>query len=131
MPPKKPDLPKTELTLGQHLLGVRIGLKLTLRDVEERTNKEISNAYLSQIENDKIKQPSPNILNALAELYKIDFANLMELAGYVTPSEKTAAGKRHGRAASFAEYNLTPEEQSALLDHLQFLRWKKKSGDHG
>ena len=125
---KKEDEPRKEITLGQYLTGIRLDRKLTLREVEERTNKEVSNAYLSQIENNKIKQPSPNILNALAELYGIDFANLMELAGYVTPSAKKA-GQRHGRVATFAEHNLTPEEQAALLEHLQYLRWKKKHGD--
>lgn len=125
---KKEEEPRKEVTLGQYLSGIRTGLGLSLREVEERTKKEVSNAYLSQIENNKIKQPSPNILNALAELYGIDFANLMELAGYVTPSAKKG-GQRHGRVATFAEHNLTPEEQAALLEHLQYLRWKKKHGD--
>jgi len=126
---KKEEEPRKEVTLGPYLAGVRTGLGLSLREVEEKTNKEVSNAYLSQIENNKIKQPSPNILNALAELYGIDFANLMELAGYVTPSAKKSGDKRHGRVATFAEHNLTPEEQAALLEHLQYLRWKKKHGD--
>lgn len=126
---KKEEEPRKEVTLGPYLSGVRTGLGLSLREVEEKTNKEVSNAYLSQIENNKIKQPSPNILNALAELYEIDFANLMELAGYVTPSAKKSGDNRHGRVATFAEHNLTPEEQAALLEHLQYLRWKKKHGD--
>ena len=126
---KKEEESRKEVTLGQYLSGIRTGLGLSLREVEEKTNKEVSNAYLSQIENNKIKQPSPNILNTLAELYEIDFANLMELAGYVTPSAKRSGDKRHGRVATFAEHNLTPEEQAALLEHLQYLRWKKKHGD--
>jgi len=39
---------------------------------------------LSQIENNKIKKPSPNILHALAELYAISFENLMDMAGYIS-----------------------------------------------
>jgi hypothetical protein len=49
-------------TLGQYLASIRTDRKMTLREVEEATNKQVSNAYLSQIENDKIQKPSPNIL---------------------------------------------------------------------
>ena len=97
--------------------------------MEEATNKEVSNAYLSQIENDKIKQPSPNILHALSELYVIDYAGLMERAGYITSAASSSGDKRHGRVATFAEHNLTPEEQAALVEYLQFLRGRKKPGD--
>lgn len=131
MSAKKEDEPKKGLTLGQYLAAIRSDRKLTLREVEEGTDKEVSNAYLSQIENNKIKQPSPNILNELAELYKIDFLNLMELAGYISSADKNDSGQRHGRVATFAEQNLTPEEEAALQDHLKFLRWKKKHGDQG
>ena len=51
-----------KLSLGQYLHSIRTDRDMTLRAVEEATNKEISNAYLSQLEQDKIKKPSPNIL---------------------------------------------------------------------
>ena len=76
-----------KLTLGQYLASIRKDRKLTLREVEEATNKNVSNAYLSQIESGKIQQPSPNILHALAELYSISYENIMELAGYIASSE--------------------------------------------
>lgn len=120
---------ETGVTLGQHLAQVRAGKKLSLRQVEEATNKEVSNAYLSQIENDKIKQPSPNILNALAELYAIDFQELMRMAGYVRSSANSSGDARHGRVGTFAEYNLTGAEESALVEYLQFIRGRKKPGD--
>lgn len=46
-------------TLGQYLASIRADRKLTLRDVEDQTKREVSNAYLSQIETGKIQQPSP------------------------------------------------------------------------
>ena len=70
---------------------------MTLRQVEEATNKEVSNAYLSQIENDKIQKPSPNVLHALAEIYGISYEQLMEMAGYIT---HLAPAKAKGMAAS-------------------------------
>jgi transcriptional regulator with XRE-family HTH domain len=132
VPDKKEDEPKKATTLSQYLAAIRTARKLTLREVEEGTEKEVSNAYLSQIESGKIKQPSANILSKLAEFYEIDFLHLMELAGYVAPGEKSGSGKKHGRGvAMFSELDPTPEEQAALIDHLQYLRWKKKHGDQG
>jgi HTH-type transcriptional regulator, competence development regulator len=116
-------------SLGQYLASIRNDRKMTLRQVEEATNKQVSNAYLSQIENDKIQKPSPNILHALAELYGINFERLMDLAGYLTSPTQRAPDQRHGRAATFAEYNLTDEEESELMQFLQFIRSRKKPGD--
>ncbi len=112
-------------TLGQYLSLIRADRRMTLRGVEEATNKEVSNAYLSQIENDKIRQPSPNILHTLAELYGINFENLMERAGYLVAPTKRTREKRHGRVATFAEYNLTPEEEAELMQYLRFIRSRK------
>ncbi len=97
---------------------------MTLREVEEATDKGVSNAYLSQIENGKIRKPSPNILHSLAEIYAISFENLMAKAGYLMPSSRRSDAERHGRVATFAEYNLTEEEESELLRFLQFIRSK-------
>lgn len=119
------DNPPTKLTLGQYLASIRTARRLTLRQVEEATNKEVSNAYLSQIENDKIKQPSPNILHSLSEFYSIDYVNLMEMAGYIASSSASSGDKRHGRVATFAEQNLTSQEEAALVEYLQFMRTRK------
>ncbi|MGO4684538.1 helix-turn-helix domain-containing protein [Hyphomicrobium sp. 2TAF46] len=117
------------MTLGRYLASIRTARKLTLREVEEATKREVSNAYLSQIENDKIQQPSPNILHALAELYVVDYENLMELAGYITASQTRKLGQRHGRVATFSEQDLTPQEEAELVEYLQFIRGRKKPGD--
>ncbi|MGD9668850.1 MAG: helix-turn-helix domain-containing protein [Hyphomicrobiaceae bacterium] len=117
------------VTLGKYLASIRTARKLTLRQVEEATNKEVSNAYLSQIETEKIKKPSPNILHALAELYAIDYENLMQMAGYITASAARKSGERHGRVATFSEQDLTPEEEAALVDYLQFMRSRKRPPD--
>ena len=102
---------------------------MTLREVEEATNRRVSNAYLSQIENDRIRRPSPNILHSLAEIYTISFENLMEMAGYVMPPTRRSYSDRHGRVATFAEYNLTEDEESELLQYLQFIRSKRQPHD--
>lgn len=118
-----------KLTLGQYLASIRADRRMTLRQVEEATNKEVSNAYLSQIENDKIRKPSPNVLHALAEIYGVDYEQLMEMAGYITVGKSRTEDQRHGRVATFAEHNLTPEEEAALVEYLQFIRSRKRSSD--
>jgi transcriptional regulator with XRE-family HTH domain len=116
-------------TLGQYLGSIRNDRGFTLRKVEEATNKEVSNAYLSQIENDKIEKPSPHILHALAELYGIDTLKLLEMAGYIAASTLRGSDERHSRVATFAEHNLTPEEEATLLEYLRFIRSRKRSDD--
>ena len=102
---------------------------MTLRAVEEATNKQVSNAYLSQIENDRIRKPSPNILHSLAETYAISFENLMDKAGYLMSTTLRSDDARHGRVATFAEYNLTEDEESELLEYLQFIRSRRQAHD--
>lgn len=117
-------------TLGKYLASIRADRKMTLRDVETATNKEVSNAYLSQIENEKILKPSPNVLHALSEIYSISYELLMQLAGYITTASKTRGdSERHGRLATFAEHNLTSAEESELMQYLKFIRNRNAHGD--
>src|SRR6266404_643492 len=108
-------------SLGEGLRTARELRNLSLREVEEATG--ISNAYLSQLENDKIKKPSPHFLHKLAAVYDIGYELLMESAGYVKRKNpegpKTLAG-----AALFAEKKLTSQEEEALTEYLAFLRSK-------
>jgi len=118
--------PEATVTLGQYLASIRKDRRLSLRAVEEQTKKQVSNAYLSQIENDQIRQPSPNILNALADLYEISLESLMEKAGFITHSSVRGNAERHGRVPTFAEHNLTPEEEVELMEYLEFMRNRKR-----
>lgn len=125
--PEQGDLQRETVTLGQYLLAVRKDRGMTLRQVEEATNGDVSNPYLSQLENDKIKQPSPHILHSLAELYAINYEGLMERAGYIRPKSSRSDEARHSRAATFADLNLSGEEEAELLRFLRFLRSSKPS----
>lgn len=120
---------KKKATVGKYLASIRKDRGLTLRQVEEAIKKEVSNAYLSQIENDLVKEPSPHVLHTLAEFYQISYQHLMELAGYVVGTNERGSEERHGRLATFAEHNLTPEEEAELIEYLDFLRSRKKPRD--
>ena len=110
--------------LGTYLKAVRENLDFTLRAVEDATG--ISNAYLSQLEKGKVKQPSPTILHKLAEHYSVSYADLLELANYPVPDnsedrQQTTFAKRAG--------SISPQEADALLVYLDFLRSRKIQGD--
>jgi transcriptional regulator with XRE-family HTH domain len=107
--------------LGNFLRDARTRKELTLRDVEASTS--VSNAYLSQLEGAKIKQPSPAILHKLCEYYGLSYSVALELAGYPVPkSSRTPVAARF--AAKLGE--TTPDEENSLLEYLQFLRAKKR-----
>ena len=114
-----------DITLGAHLLRLRSVGRMSLRQVEEATNKEVSNAYLSQLENGKITKPSPNILHSLALVYNTSYEDLMSRAGYLT-SDEASSGRRQGKVATFAVGDLTPEEEKSLLEYLAFIRQQRR-----
>lgn len=111
-------------TLGSCLKEGREIMSLTLRQVEEIT--DISNAYLSQLENDKIKKPSANILYKLTTLYNIEFNKLLQLAGVI---EKTSDAQKNKilNSVAFSSEKLTNDEEDELLRYLKFLRSEKKN----
>jgi len=108
-------------TLGELLVSLRKRDGLTLRQVEVITEKRVSNAYLSQIENGKILKPSLNILFALSEVYGVSYNEIMELAGYIS-----ARGSRESALEGHEVTNLlgeiSKEEEERLLEYLTFLR---------
>ena len=110
-------------SLGAGLRTARELRKLSLRQVEEATG--VSNAYLSQLENDKIKKPSPHFLHKLAALYDIEYEVLMEAAGYVKKREGAGAKTLAG-AALRSLGKLSSEEEEQLADYLAYLRSKQK-----
>jgi transcriptional regulator with XRE-family HTH domain len=111
--------------LGALLADLRTAKGFTLREVEEATDKAVSNAYLSQLENGRIKKPSPNVLHSLAKVYAVPYEALMEKAGYLLPAE--GGGGRRNRLAAFAIDDLTAEEEEELLKYLAFLRSRPSS----
>ena len=98
---------------------------MSLRQVEEASEGEVSNAYLSQLENDRITKPSPNVLHTLSAVYGVSYATLMEKAGYISPGFNPDTSK-HGRAATYSIDNLSAEEERELLDYLSWYRSRRK-----
>jgi HTH-type transcriptional regulator, competence development regulator len=115
--------------LGAYLKSVRAGLNLSLREVETAADNQVSNAYLSQLENGKIAKPSPHILHALAGAYHIPYEKLMERAGYIAPTPAvTGKAAKHGRLATHSIDHLTAEEEKELLNYLAYWRTRNPRG---
>lgn len=120
------DESNTAGSLGRYLKSVRLGHKMTLRDVENATGKEVSNAYLSQLESGTIKKPSVHVLYALSTSLGVPYETLMERAGYIVPSGQKTEGQKHGKAATYSIDNLSSDEEKELLNYLNFIRSKRK-----
>lgn len=118
----------TMKSLGSTLKGARELISFTLRQVEEATG--ISNAYLSQLENDKIKKPSANVLYKLASTYKIELNTLLSAAGIIEKSDKSDKPKENNewmnRLAFYAD-NLSNEEKEKVLEYIRFMKFTNKN----
>lgn len=76
--------------LAQLLRRLRREQGLSLRQVQEQTDKAVSNVYLSQLETGKRGDPNPRVLVALARIYGVPSRLLFEKAGYVVESGASA-----------------------------------------
>jgi HTH-type transcriptional regulator, competence development regulator len=117
-------------TLGHTLKEARELMPYTLRQVEEATG--ISNAYLSQLENDKIKSPSANILYKLAVTYNVKLNSLLIAAGIIEKADRTESSKEINnewlnRLAFYAD-DFTEKQQNEVLEYIKFMKFKNKNG---
>lgn len=85
----------------------------------------ISPAYLSKLENDAVKKPSPHVLNQLSEALAIPYAELMRLSGYLVPGERDRRGADTVGSALFAD--LSDDERDELLEYLAWYRARRRS----
>jgi transcriptional regulator with XRE-family HTH domain len=89
----------------------------------------ISPAYLSKLENDAVKRPSPHVLHQLSEALSVPYSELMRLSGYKVPGESTGTPASTVGAALFAD--LTDDEREELLEYLAWYRARRRSGRRG
>lgn len=109
-------------TLGKTLKSTRENVSLTLREVENATG--ISNAYLSQLENDKIKKPSANILYKLSDVYKVDMNIFLHAAGIMSSKNEEKKSLLEKEIAFYKD-KLTETEEQEVLNFIKFLRHKR------
>lgn len=113
-------------SLGITLKNARKNIGLTLRQVEEMSG--ISNAYLSQLENDKIKNPSVNILSKLSSSYKVSLKTLLSNAKMIDKKEahQEKINLSFAQKIAFRAEDLSEDERNDVLKYLEFIKSRKK-----
>jgi transcriptional regulator with XRE-family HTH domain len=96
-----------------------------LSAVEAARSAGISAAYLSKLENDAVKNPSPPVLHRLSEALAVPYAELMRLCGYQVPGESETGRADTVDAALFGD--LSDDERDELLEYLAWYRARKRS----
>lgn len=108
---------------GEYFKALREAKNLTLREVEKQA--DVSNAYLSQLESGKVKQPSPLTLHKLATIYDVSYELLMEKVGYPIPKPDEHVRKEK-QPIAYRVGSITNDEELELLNYLKFIRSRKK-----
>jgi transcriptional regulator with XRE-family HTH domain len=89
----------------------------------------ISAAYLSKLESDAVKRPSPHVLHRLSEALALPYADLMRLSGYRVPGDADGAGNGAAPVAAVGEAlfaDLTDDEREELLEYLAWYRARRR-----
>src|SRR3954454_521898 len=96
-----------------------------LRAVDAAKAAGISAAYLSKLEGNSVKRPSPQVLHRLSEALDLAYADLMRLSGYHVPGPEEVAPVASVAAALFAD--LTPDEREELVEYLAWYRARRRT----
>jgi len=85
----------------------------------------ISAAYLSRLENDAVKKPSPHVLHKLSEALNVPYNDLLRVSGYPLPQEPE--GNIAHTIGSALCADLTDDERDELLEYLAWYRARRRS----
>lgn len=115
--------------LGVTIKETRVLRGWSLRVAEQKTG--ISNGYLYLMEQGKIQEPSPHMLQKIADAYSIDYLNLMKLAGYIhTQGSKPTVKDTVGVALSSSLKDLDKDQIDEVKRYIQFIRSKSHKVAH-
>lgn len=111
------------ISMGGTLRQARAVRELSVVDAARAA--AISPAYLSRLEGDAVKKPSPHVLHQLSEALGVPYAELMRLSGYRLPNQADQRDPGKVSTAIFAD--LTDEEREELVEYLTWYRARKRS----
>jgi HTH-type transcriptional regulator, competence development regulator len=112
-------------TFGLYLREIRKRLGFSLRKVQQLSEGRVQNAFLSQIENGHVALPNVDLLADLAQIYRLDFWNLMWRAGYripKTPPPSTSPNEDDTPLNIQSLEDLTEDELREVLDYADFVK---------
>jgi transcriptional regulator with XRE-family HTH domain len=99
-----------------------------LSGIEAARSAGISAAYLSKLENDAVKHPSPPVLHQLSEALSVPYAELMRLCGYLVPGQAESGPNPTAAIGQSLFADVTDEERTELLEYLAWYRARNGSG---
>jgi len=106
------------IKFGEYLHKLRDERGWSLRDIQEKTKGEVSNAYLSQLESGKKNIPTLKVIQKLADAFGLPIEVLLKEAGYASPD--LAAKKEAG--VIFRGYEqLSPKNRQIMQEMLKTL----------
>lgn len=132
------------IAFGKYIKKLREDRGLTIRQLEFYSN--VSNSYLSLVENGKRGIPSPEILKKLAPVLKVPYEDLMAAAGHLNLNKNNTnllneSTESYGKSISpeFNEFsnkvqdffrtdgNISPEAKEKVIKELdEFFEFKKQ-----
>jgi transcriptional regulator with XRE-family HTH domain len=86
----------------------------------------ISPAYLSRLENNAVRKPSPYVLHQLSQALSLPYPELMRLTGYLMPGSPDQHVSENLNAGLFAD--LTDDGRDEALAYLAWYRCRRRSG---
>lgn len=110
--------------LGSKLREVRELKKLSLAAIAKPAG--MSPTALQKLERGDVESPSPHRLHRLADVLDVSYTDLMQLAGYIVPSEHDpdpARERANVLLQALSSDDLTNEE---LRDVAEFLAFKRQ-----
>lgn len=114
------------MKFGEYVRNSREEQNLSLREAARRAG--ISHPYLSQLETGKNTKPTPEVIKKIADGLKLNYIELLEIAGYLEEAEKEALVK------SANEYRKHREKQGlediSILNEKKFIFDDIKTGAH-
>lgn len=105
--------------LGNFIKEKRAARELSIRKLAELAG--ISHTEIKRIEDGVRKQPSPQVLRAIAEALNISYDDIMTSAGYIdSPANILVTAKIKDMD------DLTEEEVSKVEDYINFIKSQRK-----
>lgn len=110
------------MDFGLYIRSLRKEKGLTLRETAKRA--EVSHPYLSQLENGKNENPTPQIIKKLAKGLNTSYEQLLEKAGHLQPGEtdrrlkmtKWVSNNQESLKNSLSTFQPTSDLQQILTD---------------
>ncbi len=112
--------------LGNELKTERKSKGLSLHAVAKPA--KISATYLQKLESGIVKNPSPRVLNRIAEVLEVSYSKLMKLAGYILPAPLSTGTPDKADLPKDTLYpgDLSAEELKAVAAFIAYLKAQRK-----